>query len=115
MVWLMMTVEWFSSGEWLPEQGPDSWEVQSMAEEGAVVYGKGRGDPVSGRKAKSGQDGWDQMTKDLGPQRRGLDRVIMQSVGSYAVSVRPWSNGRSVSGDGWEGTERGTGLRAICG
>ena len=69
-----------------------------MAEGWAVVCGRGRGNPVSvclagGRKAKSGQDVWNQMTKDLGPQRRGSDFVIKQSVGSYAISVRAWSNG----------------------
>lgn len=38
---------------------------------------------AAGRRAKSGQDGWDQRTKDLGHQRRGLNSVIVQSVGSY--------------------------------
>lgn len=58
-----------------------------MAEEWDVVQERAEGTLsvcLSGeRRAKSGQDGWDQMTKDLGHQRRVLDFVIMQLMGSY--------------------------------
>lgn len=41
-VLLVRPVEWFPGWEWPPVRGPGSWEAQTMAEEGAVVWGRQR-------------------------------------------------------------------------
>lgn len=84
-----MAAEWFSGWDWLLVQGPGSWKVQSMTEGWAVVWGRRRGDPVcvfgwwKESKVWAGWLGPDD--QKLGHQRRGLDFVIMQSVGSYGM------------------------------
>lgn len=59
---------------------------------------------AAGRRAKSGQDGWDQMTR-LGTSKEGVELCHHAVCGELWKVVEPGRNGAVRVGDGQESIE----------